>query len=133
VPGEIAGKTGTTNDGRDAWFVGYSSRLLTVVWVGFDQDDAHGLAGAQAAIPIWGDFMRLALGAYPAPPFAVPAGIATADIDPTTGKRATPTCPLVAREVFLSGTEPPPCEEHSGLSDQMAAWWERLRDWAAAR
>ena len=131
VPGEIAGKTGTTNEGRDAWFVGYSSRLLTVVWVGFDQDDAHGLAGAQAAIPIWADFMKRALEAYPAPAFAVPDGITVAEIDATTGKRATAYCPLVAREVFLAGTEPPPCEDHGGLSDRVLEWWERLRDWAS--
>jgi penicillin-binding protein 1B len=67
--GEIAGKTGTSNDGRDAWFVGYSSRLLAIVWVGFDDGQAHGLSGAQAALPIWADFMRQALGAYPAPAF----------------------------------------------------------------
>ncbi len=46
-----------TNDGRDAWFVGYSSNLLALVWVGFDGGDAHGLSGAQAALPIWADFM----------------------------------------------------------------------------
>src|SRR5262249_40620941 len=68
VPGDIAGKTGTTNEGRDAWFVGYSSRLLAVVWVGFDDGRAHGLTGAQAALPIWADFMRQALGAHPPPP-----------------------------------------------------------------
>src|SRR5439155_19182084 len=50
--GGIAGKTGTTNDGRDAWFVGYAPRLLTLVWVGFDGGEPHGLSGAQAALPI---------------------------------------------------------------------------------
>ena len=131
MPGEIAGKTGTTNEGRDAWYVGYSSRLLTVVWVGFDQDDAHGLAGAQAAIPIWSDFMKQALTAYPAPPFAVPSGTTVAEIDAATGKRATAYCPLVTREVFLVGSEPPPCGEHGDLSDRVHEWWERLRDWAS--
>jgi membrane peptidoglycan carboxypeptidase len=131
VPRGIAGKTGTTNEGRDAWFVGYSSRLVTVVWVGFDQDDAHGLAGAQAAIPMWADFMKQALAAYPAPPFAVPGGITVAEIDAATGKRAGAHCPLVAREVFLTGTEPPPCDEHTGVSDRMLEW-ERLRIGARA-
>ena len=65
VSGDVAGKTGTTNEGRDAWFVGYSSRLVAVVWVGFDDGQAHGVSGAQAALPIWADFMRQALTAYP--------------------------------------------------------------------
>jgi len=55
-----AGKTGTTNEGRDAWFVGYTSNLLTLVWVGFDNGEPHGLSGAEAALPIWVDFMRRA-------------------------------------------------------------------------
>ena len=61
VTGAVAGKTGTTNDGRDAWFVGYTPRLLTVVWIGFDGGDAHGLSGAEAALPVWADFMRQAV------------------------------------------------------------------------
>jgi len=127
--GEIAGKTGTSNDGRDAWFVGYSSRLLAIVWVGFDDGQAHGLSGAQAALPIWADFMRQALGAYPAPAFAVPSGISFADIDATNGKLARSSCPLVIRETFLAGTEPELCDEHRGLSDRILEWSRRLRDW----
>ncbi|HET7296671.1 MAG TPA: PBP1A family penicillin-binding protein, partial [Gemmatimonadales bacterium] len=69
VPETVAGKTGTTNEGRDAWFVGYSSNLLALVWVGFDDGRPHGLSGAEAALPIWSDFMKQALGAYPAAPF----------------------------------------------------------------
>jgi len=129
VPGSIAGKTGTTNDGRDAWFVGYAPRLLAVVWVGFDGGDAHGLSGAEAALPIWADFMRQALDAYPQPAFAVPSGIAFADIDVTNGLRANRFCPMVARETFLAGTEPEPCQEHGGVSDQIVDWWRRLREW----
>ena len=127
--GEIAGKTGTSNDGRDAWFVGYSSRLLAIVWVGFDDGQAHGLSGAQAALPIWADFMRQALGAYPAPAFAVPGGISFADIDATNGKLARSSCPLIIRETFLAGTEPERCDEHRGLSDRILEWSRRLRDW----
>jgi len=127
--GELAGKTGTTNEGRDAWFVGYSSRLLAVVWVGFDDGQAHGLSGAQAALPIWADFMKQALGAYPAPPFAVPDGVSFADIDATNGKLAGSSCPLVIRETFLAGTEPEQCDEHRGLSDRILEWSRRLRDW----
>lgn len=58
LPGQMAGKTGTTNEGRDAWFVGYSSRLLALVWVGFDSGAPHGLTAAEAAVPIWADGPR---------------------------------------------------------------------------
>jgi penicillin-binding protein 1B len=129
VSGEVAGKTGTTNEGRDAWFVGYSSRLLAVVWVGFDEGQGHGLSGPQAALPIWADFMKQALGAYPAPPFAVPDGINFADIDAANGKLAGSSCPLVIRETFLAGTEPERCNEHRGLADRILEWSRRLREW----
>jgi len=129
VSGAIAGKTGTTNDGRDAWFVGYAPRLLAVVWVGFDNGEPHGLSGAEAALPIWADFMRQALDAYPQPAFTVPSGIAFTEIDVTNGLRANRFCPMVARETFLAGTEPEPCQEHGGVGDQISDWWRRLRDW----
>jgi penicillin-binding protein 1B len=129
VPGAVAGKTGTTNDGRDAWFVGYSPRLLTLVWVGFDSGEPHGLTGAQAALPIWADFTKLALEAYPQPDFTVPPGVVFADIDSTTGKLAGRLCPLVVRETFLAGTEPEPCDEHRTPVDDVIDWWKRLRDW----
>ena len=129
VPGDIAGKTGTTNEGRDAWFVGYSSRLLAVVWVGFDDGRAHGLTGAQAALPIWADFMRQALGAYPSPAFTVPDGISLADVDVTNGKLARSSCPLIIRETFLAGTEPERCQEHLGLTERFLDWTRRFREW----
>ena len=129
VHGSVAGKTGTTNDGRDAWFAGYSSRLVAVVWVGFDNGEPHGLSGAAAALPIWARFMKQALDAYPAPDFAVPDGITTADIDPTNGKLAGDACPLVVRETFLRGTEPEPCDEHRDVAQRMKDWWHQLRDW----
>jgi penicillin-binding protein 1B len=125
----IAGKTGTTNDGRDAWFVGYTPRLLVAVWVGFDSGEAHGLSGAEAALPIWADFMRDALAAYPQPTFVVPSGISFAAIDLTNGLLANNACPITARETFLAGTEPPPCQEHGGFGNQLYDWWRRLRDW----
>jgi penicillin-binding protein 1B len=129
VPGDIAGKTGTTNEGRDAWFIGYSSRLLAVVWVGFDDGRSLALTGAQAALPIWADFMRQALDAYPAPRFTVPEGVSFAEIDTTNGKRANAFCPLVAREAFLAGTEPGPCDEHGLVPRQVVEWWGRLFGW----
>jgi penicillin-binding protein 1B len=129
VTGAVAGKTGTTNEGRDAWFVGYAPHLLAVVWVGFDGSDAHGLSGADAALPIWADFMRQAMDTYPQPDFTVPGGITFADVDAANGQLATRFCPVVARETFLAGTEPSPCQEHGGMGDQLNDWWRRLREW----
>jgi len=129
VTGDVAGKTGTTNDGRDAWFVGYSPTLLTLVWVGFDDNAPLGLSGAEAALPIWADFMKQVAAAYGTPGFVVPAGVAFAQIDPTNGKLANRFCPVVAQETFLAGTEPPPCRDHGGVTDQIIDWWRRFRGW----
>jgi penicillin-binding protein 1B len=108
-----AGKTGTTNDLRDAWFVGFTPDLLTVVWVGFDDNQPVGLSGAQAALPIWTQFMLRALGGRTSVGFDVPEGITFADIDADTGKLATPACPRVFHEAFLAGTQPATvCELH---------------------
>jgi penicillin-binding protein 1B len=101
-----AGKSGTTNDLRDAWFVGFTPELLTVVWVGLDDNQALGLSGSQAALPIWTQFMIRALAGHVSTPFEVPEGIVFADIDRDTGKLATPTCPRTFREAFLAGSEP---------------------------
>ena len=110
---DAAGKTGTTNDLRDAWFVGFTPELLTVVWVGFDDNQPVGLSGAQAALPIWTQFMKAALAGYPDAPFEPPEGITFIDIDPDTGKLAAPGCPRTFREAFLAGTEPTDvCELH---------------------
>jgi len=129
VAGPVAGKTGTTNDGRDAWFVGYAPNLLALVWVGFDSGEPHGLSGAQAALPIWADFMRQALEAYPAPDFDVPPGVTRVDIDLTNGRTANRFCPVVVRETFLEGTAPPPCQEHGGMGEQIVDWWRKFFHW----
>src|SRR5262249_53636305 len=71
---DAAGKTGTTNDLRDAWFVGFTPELLTVVWVGFDDNQPVGLTGAQAALPIWTQFMMRALAGHANQSFDVPEG-----------------------------------------------------------
>ena len=110
---DAAGKTGTTNDMRDAWFAGFTPELLTVVWVGFDDNQPLGLTGAQAALPIWTTFMKRALTGHPNVEFTVPDGITFAQIDSDTGRLAQPNCPHVASEAFLSGTEPTQlCELH---------------------
>jgi penicillin-binding protein 1B len=110
---DAAGKTGTTNDLRDAWFVGFTPELLTVVWVGFDNNQPVGLTGTQAALPIWTEFMKTALAGRPSIPFEVPEGITFHDIDRDTGKLALPGCPRVYTEAFIAGTEPAEyCELH---------------------
>jgi membrane carboxypeptidase/penicillin-binding protein len=129
LPAAIAGKTGTTNDGRDAWFVGYSPHLLALVWVGFDSGEAHGLSGSRAALPIWADFMQQASQLLPPSDFPVPPGVVFADIDATNGKLAGRYCPVIVRETFLAGTEPAPCDEHPGVVDQVVEWWNQVTDW----
>jgi penicillin-binding protein 1B len=110
---DAAGKTGTTNDLRDAWFVGFTPELLTVVWVGLDNNQILGLSGAQAALPIWTAFMKNALAGRQSPTFDAPQGVTFVDVDRDTGKIATPACPRVTTEAFLAGTEPlGVCELH---------------------
>jgi penicillin-binding protein 1B len=103
---DAAGKTGTTNDLRDAWFVGFTPQLLTVVWVGFDDNQPLGLSGGRAALPIWTEFMKTALAGKPSVSFQVPPGITYADIDRHSGKLALPSCPSTFTEAFAAGTEP---------------------------
>jgi penicillin-binding protein 1B len=103
---DAAGKSGTTNDLRDAWFVGFTPELLTVVWVGLDDNQPLGLSGTQAALPIWTSFMMRALAGRESPSFQTPEGVAFADIDRDTGLLAGPTCPRVFSEAFIQGTEP---------------------------
>jgi penicillin-binding protein 1B len=103
---DAAGKTGTTNDLRDAWFVGFTPEILTVVWVGFDDNTALGLSGAQAALPIWTNFMMRALAGHPNVPLPQPDSIVFVDIDRDNGKLAGPGCPRTYREGFAPGTEP---------------------------
>jgi penicillin-binding protein 1B len=111
---DAAGKTGTTNDLHDAWFAGFTPELLTVVWVGFDDGkQTLGLSGAQAALPIWTQFMSRALAGRNSVPFEAPEGLSFVVIDGDTGKLATPNCPKVITESFLPGTEPTElCEVH---------------------
>jgi penicillin-binding protein 1B len=104
--GTAAGKTGTTDGGRDAWFAGYTSDLLVVVWVGYDDNRALGLTGAQAALPIWVDFMKEFLGGRTSQAFHPPPGVVQVTVDPMTGEVAHAGCPTRVTEVFIAGTEP---------------------------
>jgi penicillin-binding protein 1B len=110
---DAAGKSGTTNDLRDAWFVGFTPELLTVVWVGYDTNRPLSLSGTQAALPIWTEFMKSALAGHADAAFAAPDGVTAVEIDGDTGKLATPACPRTITESFLAGTEPTEyCELH---------------------
>jgi len=110
-----AGKTGTSHDG---WFAGFTSNLLCVVWVGFDDNRELDLAGSEAAAPIWAEFMKRAaeLPAYrEMQPFGSPEGVLRLSLDPETLQLATPDCPQTVEEIFLAGTEPGVmCERHGG-------------------
>ena len=100
----VAGKTGTTNDYRDAWFVGYTPDMVTTVWVGFDHGAPLRLSSAEAAIPLWAAYM----GAIPhlhSEPVA-PPGVTFRDIDPDSGMLWRDGCPGPWREAFLDGTAP---------------------------
>ena len=103
---DAAGKTGTSNDLRDAWFVGYTPDLIAGVWVGVDSGAPLQLTGAQAALPIWTQFIEQASVGHPPQSFEPPSGIVTAKIDPASGLRLTPGCPGGVEEVFIQGTEP---------------------------
>lgn len=120
-----AGKTGTSHD---AWFAGFTSKLLCVVWVGFDDNQELPLEGSKAALPIWTEFMKRAhqyreyRGVQS---FQPPDGITTVDVDPLTGQLATAACAKPRSEVFVAGTQPVEfCRLHGGAGQrtQIAAW-----------
>jgi penicillin-binding protein 1A len=104
----IAGKTGTSNKEKDAWFVGYSTDIVCAVWTGFDDAAPLGAGevGATAALPAFIEFMRETHRKRPAADFPVPAGVVRLSIDPATGLRAYPDQEDAIEEVFVAGTEP---------------------------
>jgi len=110
LPHALAGKTGTTDDNTDAWFIGYTPDLAVGVWVGFDDNRSIGSreTGARAALPIWKQFMERALAGRPEAPFEQPQGVVFVPIDRTTGLRAADgaSCDHVYQEAFIAGTEP---------------------------
>jgi penicillin-binding protein 1B len=116
VLGAVAGKTGTTDDYRDAWFVGYDPHRAVGVWVGFDRDGMVGLSGAEAALPIWARAFRQIEHGGSEDGFAQPPGVTTVEICPESGHLAEAGCPDVIEEVFLAGTEPEDeCLVHGGF------------------
>jgi penicillin-binding protein 1A len=104
----VAGKTGTTNDMKDAWFVGYVPQLVAGVWVGYDHEKSLGAGGSggSAAAPIWTEFMKRALAGTPVQTFQPPPDVTFAVINPKTGLLARPGSADSVRECFIAGTEP---------------------------
>jgi penicillin-binding protein 1B len=110
-----AGKTGTTQDYKDGYFIGYTPEVVCGVWVGFDQPAPTGMTGAQSALPAWVDFM-VSTAPDDAQDFPIPSGVEFATIDPASGGLATPACPRVVRLPFLIGSAPTQlCPLHGGL------------------
>ena len=110
-----AGKTGTTNDARDAWFIGFTPQTLALTWIGFDDNAIVGLSGGQGAVPIWTRYMQQATAGQKDVDWAAPAGIEMVEFDKTSGGLATPFCPPISVEsdAFKSGTAPmQPCPLH---------------------
>lgn len=118
-----AGKTGTSHDG---WFAGFTSKLICVVWVGYDDNSELNLEGAHSALPIWTEFMKRAHQHREyrnVRDWDAPDGVVSVDIDPASGQLATPSCPIARGEVFISGTQPVElCHLHSSGGTQVAGW-----------
>jgi len=119
-----AGKTGTTDDYRDAWFVGYTPQVIAGVWMGYDKPrpGGSGFTGGAVCAPIWERFMRGALAGKPVVDFPQPETVVSVLVDPTTNELATPDCPVQRKEFYIKGTEPAkPCEKHTGTKPVPAA------------
>ncbi len=114
----LAGKTGTTNDGKDAWFIGYSPNLVVGIFIGFDEPRPLGRAetGGRAAAPIFANIMQRAIGGKPAIPFRVPPGISLVKVNTKTGKLADGEGSGVILEAFKQGTEPQLTSSAPGVS-----------------
>jgi penicillin-binding protein 1B len=118
-----AGKTGTS---RDGWFAGFTSKIICVVWVGFDDNRDFKLEGAHSALPIWVEFMKRAHQHQEyknVHSFQPPDGIVTVDIDEETGELAAPNCPRVRSEVFIAGSQPLQiCHIHGNGRTLVSGW-----------
>jgi membrane carboxypeptidase/penicillin-binding protein len=112
-----AGKTGTTDDYRDAWFIGYTPQVITGIWVGYDKPrpGGKGFTGGVVAAPIWERYMRTALAARPVADFPQPDTVVSVAIDPGTGFLAAADCPEKRDEFYIAGTQPTMyCPTHGG-------------------
>jgi penicillin-binding protein 1B len=121
----FAGKTGTTNNYRDAWITGYSPRILSLVWVGFDDGKSVRLAGGEACLPIWTRHMNRIDGLVGDVDWRRPEDVTHRAIDPASGMLATPYCPETRTEIFVAGTEPQSvCPLHAGSGETSPYWPE---------
>ena len=118
-----AGKTGTANDYRDAWFIGFTPDLLAGVWIGYDDHRRIGSreTGGRTALPVWLDFMKNAVARTEPSDFSVPEGIVFKDVDPRSGLLSTEKCTQSIREAFLPGSEPRRYCDEAGCSDRGTA------------
>jgi membrane carboxypeptidase/penicillin-binding protein len=127
-----AGKTGTTDDYSDAWFVGYTPNTVAGVWVGYDQPRTigRGMSGTQAALPIWTEIMLTATQDAEPRPFEVPEQIVSRPICVETGLPASPACPVTRPEVFLEGHVPgETCYLHrSGSDRRLRERWQNAKE-----
>ncbi|MFN2441813.1 MAG: hypothetical protein ABR517_03925, partial [Thermoanaerobaculia bacterium] len=103
-----AGKTGTTNDKRDSWFIGFTPQTLALAWIGFDDNSPVGVSGSEGAVPLWTRYMTRITAGEAGSEFRVPGGIVFEEVDASTGGRATELCPRnqVVSEAFKVGTQP---------------------------
>jgi penicillin-binding protein 1B len=125
VEGEFAGKTGTTDEGRDNWFVGFSPDYLGLAWVGFDNNRPLKLGGSVLALPIWAQLAARS-GLDTRRGWTAPPGIVEEEVDPATGLLASWRCPDSTEEIFIGDAVPAPCEDHgSGFSN----WAREVIDW----
>ena len=133
----VAGKTGTTNDSKDAWFVGYSPDLVVGVFVGYDSPRPMGkeATGGAVAVPIFGSFMKLALADKPATPFRIPPGIKLIRVNPSTGLRAQAGDAKSVLEAFKPDEEPDDPQSIIGFTDETGGFAPQHRSGrpAAAR
>lgn len=116
---DLAGKTGTTNNQLDAWFNGFNTDLVATAWVGFDNPRTLGRyeTGGRAALPMWIDFMEVALDGMPEASMSQPVGMVTVRIDPETGLLARPEADDAVYEIFREGSEPERMAPAPGESD----------------
>jgi penicillin-binding protein 1A len=126
----LAGKTGTTDDQKDAWFIGFSPEIATGVWVGHDEKEVLGdkETGAKAALPIWIDFMQFALAGKPVRDFPVPQGIVFARVSKTTGLLAQAGDPSSFFQPFAEGTEPSERRATTGPDAAQTEGYDLLRN-----
>ena len=117
---DLAGKTGTSNNRRDAWFSGFNSELVGVAWVGFDTDSRSlgaGEEGSRTALPMWKDFMAVALEDAPEAPLEQPEDIVSVRIAADTGQLAAASSEDALFEIFIAGTEPEAVPDDYGFAE----------------